>query len=133
MSDNPLLGHWTCERGGRAEVRQTVKKGRHFYTNCDCCGMNQGTGVRRQQEIWDKAEFIDKTVVVRPSNVAIDVAAVNEPVVEKVESVKPGPAEDFNPKTEPVEQLPAEQKQGFVKFVPGLVLLVAAGVGAWLS
>lgn len=131
-SDNALLGYWTCERGGRAEVRQTKKQGRHFYTKCDCCGLNQGTGAKRQQEIWDSAEFVDKSVVARPLNVVIDAVAVNEPA-PKVEAPKVDPVGDFNPTAEPVVSPPSEQKNGFVKFVPGLVLLAAAGVGAWLS
>lgn len=137
MSDNPLLGYWTCPRGARAEVYQTKKKGRHFYTRCLCCGLGQGTGEKLQQDIWDHAEFIDKSVVVRPSNVAIDALPVNEEV-KKVEHEKPAPKPepvgDFDPSAEPVKPVQAvPEKSGFVRFVPGLVLLVAVGVGAWLN
>ena len=66
---NQVIGYWTCQEGGKAEVFQTKKRGRHFYTRCTCCGFQQGTGANRQQKIYDEAEFLSGVTVVKPSNV----------------------------------------------------------------
>lgn len=129
---NQKIGVWTCERGGVADVFQTVKRGRHFYTKCECCGLNQGTGAGRQQQIYDEAQFIDSAAIVIPSGVVAGGAKVIEqkPEPEKIED------EDFDP-SEPVQ---GETKQkavasggGFRRFLPGVILLAAAGVGAWMA
>lgn len=138
---NPQLGYWTCERGGKADVYQTLKKGRHFYTKCSCCGLNQGTGTARQQAIFDEAEFFQEVTIARPSGVvdkADPGAVVNDPPkVEHKPKQKPEPkaAPDFDP-TLPVDepvQVIDEPKKGFARFLPGVILLVAAGVGAWMG
>lgn len=136
MNGNPLLGHWKCERGGNAEVFQTKKRGSHFYTRCDCCGLNQGTGAGRQQDIYDKAVFLAGVTVAKPSNVG---DAPGEKVIEhepaKLESGTQGDS-DFDPKEIPADEpvkKPEDKKSGFARFVPGVVLLAAAGVGLWMS
>lgn len=131
MERNEVLGHWTCEQGGRAEVMQTKKRGRHFYTRCDCCGLNQGTGQKRQQRIFDEAEFSDRAALVIPSNVE-----VGNVIPDKSEPVpKPEPA-DFDPTEPEPESEPSGVTSGavgFKKFIPGAVLLLAAGVGVWMN
>jgi len=131
---NILLGHWTCERGGRAEVRQTKKAGRHFYTRCDCCGLIQGTGSKRQQDIYDNAEFIPGVIVVRPSSVNEKSAKVVDEQPKKEPEKIGAPVQDFDPtlKTDEPEKEPAAKK-GLSVFVPGLVFVVAAGLGVWIS
>lgn len=131
---NILLGHWTCERGGRAEVRQTKKAGRHFYTHCECCGLNQGTGAKRQQEIYDGAEFIAGVTVVRPSSVNEKAARVVDDQPKKEPEKIGAPVRDFDPtlKADEPEVEPASSK-GFSAFIPGLIFVVAAGVGIWMG
>lgn len=139
MSDKPILGTWTCERGGTADVRQTVKKGRHFYTQCGCCGLNQGTGAKRQQDIWDNATFVDGSTVVRPANVSETKAAVNDPTGLPESETKPQPISepvgDFDP-TEPEPGSETERSSpGFDrgKIFAGVALVLAAGAGIWMN
>jgi hypothetical protein len=136
---NQKIGTWKCERSGVADVFQTVKRGRHFYTRCDCCGLNQGTGSARQQQIFNEAQFIDKSAVVIPSGVSMAAKVIeHEPVKPepaKLEDKRPGNA-DFNPKEMPADEpvkAPADKKPGFMRFLPGVILLAAAGVGVWMS
>lgn len=131
-SANPKIGVWKCERGGVAEVFQTVKRGRHFYTKCDCCGLNQGTGVGRQQQIFDEAEFFDRAAIVIPSGVTAGGAKVIESSPVEPEKI----ADDFDPSRpvpEEEKSAPVEQGGGIKRFIPGLVFLTAAGVGLWMS
>ncbi len=137
MSDkNQKIGTWTCEQGGDAEVFQTVKRGRHFYTRCECCGLNQGTGVKRQQRIFDEAKFLDKSAVFIPSGVS----ASGGVVIEQEPVKKSGaPVLDFDPNEKAPEEIvqsapvqPAD-KPGFARFLPGVILLAAAGVGLWMN
>lgn len=126
---NPLLGHWTCPEGGRAEVYQTKKAGRHFYTHCDCCGLMQGTKVARQQRIWDEAEFIAGVSVVAPSNVVMDKSRV----IESAPTVKV-PQGDFDPSEmvtdEQVEAVPDKPR---FRFLVPLGAFIAAGAAAiWM-
>ena len=127
---NQKIGTWECERGGLADVFQTVKRGRHFYTKCECCGLNQGTGAGRQQQIFDEAQFIDKTSVVIPSGVTVGGARVIEsaPEPKKIEL-------DFDP-AQPVEsesKAVQVKERSIVRFVPAIAFLAAAGVGLWMS
>ncbi len=131
-TQNQKIGTWECERGGAADVFQTVKRGRHFYTKCECCGLNQGTGAGRQQQIFDEAQFIDKTAVVIPSGVTAGGARVIEsaPEPKKIESVS-----DFDP-AQPLESEPkavATSDRSMVRMMPGVLFLLAAGVGLWMS
>lgn len=134
---NEKLGTWKCSAGGTADVFQTKKLGRHFYTHCACCGLNQGTGAARQQKIFDEAVFINPSAVLVPSNVKVgNVVSSVPPELEKPESVKQSaPAQDFNP-NEPVEQVAqSAPAQPFPtgKLFAGVVLLLAAGAGAWMN
>lgn len=140
MSNNELLGHVVCSQGGRAEVRQTKKAGRHFYTSCECCGLNQGTGQTRQQHIYDKAEFLPGVTVVRPSNVVETAKPVGEPEPEKPPvsgepepKPKAEPVSDFNPYESEQVSEPSPASRGVVRFLPGVILLAAAGVGVWMG
>lgn len=134
---NQKIASWVCERGGQADVFQTVKRGRHFYTRCDCCGLNQGTGSARQQQIFDEAVFLDKSAVVIPSGVSASGAKVIEPDPEKkpaVENIGHVPGDDFDPSAvvddvEPVTEKP----RSAMRFFPAVVLLAAAGFGLWMN
>lgn len=138
-TNNILLGHVKCSQGGRAEVRQTSKRGRHFYTRCDCCGLNQGTGAARQQHIYDNAEFIAGVTIVKPSNVDETSDAVGDSKrIEAVQESEREPAPkreavgDFDPTASESEPEKSEPR-GLVRFLPGVILLAAAGVGAWMA
>ena len=140
LPKNELLGHVKCSQGGRAEVRQTKKAGRHFYTSCECCGLNQGAGQTRQQYIYDNAEFLQGVTVVRPSNVTETAKPpVNEPEpVKPAESEQepksqPEPASDFDPTATEQESDVVPASSGFARFLPGVILVIAAGVGAWMG
>lgn len=129
---NPKIGHWTCEQGGDAEVFQTVKRGRHFYTKCECCGLNQGTGAARQQRIFDGAQFIDRAAIAIPSGVTIAGGKVIDQPAQEPEKV----ALDFDP-TEPAEgEVVSERppvEANFKRFLPGILFVAAAGVGLWMN
>jgi|GEM_PF-3541057 len=129
-SPNPVVGYWECGRGGRAAVTQTRRSGRHFNTQCDCCGFIQGTGKARQQDIWDNAEFLPAVTVRCPSNVTADKPkAEPKPKIEE--------STDFNPsESEPTEEsteLTEVTNGGNGKLVAGALLLLSAGVGLWLG
>jgi hypothetical protein len=137
-SPNPILGYWKCERGGRAEVRQTKKKGRHLYTQCQCCGLNQGTGDARQQQIWDEMETLPEATIVRPSNVQetkpyLSEDGATEP--KKPSEPEPKAPSDFDPAEPEPESEPEPTASGFsgTKLVAGLALILAAGAGAWMG
>lgn len=120
-----------------AAVRQTKKKGNHFYTQCDCCGLNQGTGAVRQQAIYDKAEFTPGVTFARPSNVVEKSKQVSEasvaPALEAKAQSEPEP--DFNPnEPEPVSEPEPKSSGGLsAKLIAGAVFVVAAGVGLWMT
>lgn len=130
---NPKIGVWTCEQGGTAEVFQTVKRGRHFYTKCECCGLNQGTGAGRQQRIFNEAKFIDRAAIAIPSGVTVGGGNVIDQPAKGQERI----ALDFDP-TEPAPQSEAESEPtkagaGFKRFLPGVLFIAAAGVGLWMN
>jgi hypothetical protein len=127
MEINQLLGHWTCERGGRAEVRQTKKQGKHFYTRCECCGLNQGTGKVRQQAIYDNTEFVAGITVTRPSGVEEKSLSVVADQPEKAPENSPG---DFDP-NEPVDSEETEQPAKKSWLVPLVIFAAAVGAGLW--
>lgn len=126
-----------------AEVYQTKKRGNHFYTKCDCCGLNQGTGASRQQEIWDKATITPGLTIVKPSNVT----EKSEPVTEKpaLEAAKPSEPEpkkaseakaDFDPSEPEKPSEPEPERAGSSlngKLIAGAVFIIAAGLGAWMT
>ncbi|WP_444884853.1 hypothetical protein [Microbulbifer sp. PSTR4-B] len=109
---NPVIGHWQCPEGSKAEVRQAAKRGRHFYTSCDCCGVNMGAGAARQTKIWREAEFLQGADVFKPSNVSDEgqgealpavqsEAAASEPQSEPVgERWRPGEEEEHQEEPE---------------------------------
>jgi hypothetical protein len=139
---NPVIGSWQCSEGGSAEVKQTKKRGRHFYTQCECCGLQQGTGAALQQRIWDEAEFLPGVAVVRPSNVlekgnTVSETGASEPAkaTEPASEPEPKAPGDFDPnEPEPISE-PEPTQSGFsgAKIIAGLALLAAAGVGAWMG
>lgn len=131
MEINPLLGHWTCEQGGRAEVRQTKKQGRHFYTRCECCGLNQGTGKKRQQAIYDNTEFLQGVTVSRPSGVEDKGRVVSEQPEIEPEKLPP-PTGDFDPGEVEDDEQPQEADSKPKLLALGAFAL-ALGVGAWLA
>ena len=131
---NQKIADWVCDQGGAAEVFQTVKRGRHFYTRCDCCGLNQGTGTVRQQKIFDEAVFLDKSGVVIPSGVSVGAKVIEREPVKTLESenISHGP-EDFDP-SEVSEDLEVQEKpRSALRLLPAVVLLAAAGAGLWMS
>lgn len=134
---NELLGYWTCPEGAKAEVYQTKKQGRHFYTRCDCCGLNQGTGKTRQQSIFDTAEFLNRDAVVIPSGVVVG-AVVNDSEQPKTPaSESEQPKADFDPqqmKAEQAQERPTNNGKGILKTIaPFAVLALAVGAGAWMN
>ena len=143
MSDNELLGHWKCPGGGDAEVYQTKKRGRHFYTKCECCGLQQGTKPGRQQKIWDEAKFIDGVTRVRPSNVIdrgdniIENTPEDSSEVSKVESEpQPKVESDFDPnESEPAQQQVSDEKpRGYSRFlIAGGIFLGSLVAGLWMG
>ncbi|TVZ37678.1 hypothetical protein P886_2021 [Alteromonadaceae bacterium 2753L.S.0a.02] len=137
---NKLLGHWTCPEGGKADVYQTKKRGRHFYTRCDCCGLQQGTGASRQQKIYNEAEFIPGVDFPLPANVSADKKPASQPVTEKPAEPAKATLPDFDPneakESEPESEAVTEPASGNGGLMLALGLVgmgLAAGVGAWMS
>lgn len=130
---NEVLGTWTCSAGGEAQVFQTKKQGKHFYTRCDCCGLNQGTGKARQQSIWDNAKFIDKSSLAVPSCVDVGGFIEFEQPGRKEDTKQPEQSSDFDPSEMKTEQVQQPQKSTISKLAPFLVVAAAIGVGAWMG
>ncbi|WP_127455164.1 hypothetical protein [Streptomyces sp. B29(2018)] len=143
---NPVIGHWQCPIGGRAIVRQATKRGRHFYTQCDCCGVQMGTAAQRQTKIWQEAEFSppDGVTVYKPNNVNDEhQAPANLPAPGEFEAVdpekpaSPEAAERWKPgQSEPAEgdQEPEQPTSGNRGALVALgVAAIAAIGGAWMG
>lgn len=139
-NQNPKLGTVRCPAGGVADVYQTRKRGRHFYTRCECCGLMQGTGQKRQQYIWDNAEFLPGVTVHKPANV--EDAGKGEP--EQTGGEQTGgklaysaPEPDFDPAEEPEEPGQEGENENKRPIRTGLaalgVTLLAVGAGLWMS
>lgn len=144
---NPAIGRWRCPLGGDAVVRQASKRGRHFYTQCECCGVQMGTAAARQTKIWREAEFSppDGVNVYKPGNVSDEggeLPAKSEPVEAKPEAARteqpeavdrwrPGDMEAAAGETETETEAPAPRNRGAL--VAGVVGLLALVGGAWLS
>lgn len=143
---NPVLGAIQCPMGNEAQVYQTKKRGRHFYTRCKCCGLQQGTGAERQTDIWSRAKFIADVTVVKPSNVTDSgPTPVNEPEpASEPKAAESGQASlsgatqgDFDPNAEPEDSGEREQTaggSGWRKAAAAVgITTVAAGIGWWMS
>ncbi|WP_406827723.1 hypothetical protein [Microbulbifer sp. ARAS458-1] len=153
-NQNPKLGTVTCPAGGVADVYQTRKRGRHFYTRCACCGLLQGTGPKRQQEIWDTAEFLQGVTVHKPANV--DDSAKGEPIERSQGQDSQGQdsqgsdetggktaigaavSGDFDPKIDAAADGEEQEKEapagGVRKGLAAVgVTLLAVGAGLWMS
>ena len=126
--------------GGVADVYQTKKRGRHFYTRCDCCGLNQGTGSGRQQKIFDEATFTAVDFVT-PSNVDANKAVVSEQPepMKKTQIPNQSASDDFNPNeqiseepSQEVTQAPSERK-GLKIGLALLAMGASVGAGIWMS
>lgn len=137
---NPVLGHWACPQGGRAEVYQTKKAGRHFYTRCVCCGLVQGTGAALQQRIFDEADFLPGVNFAIPANVVQG----GRPVIEgeKPGVLGPGPAADaggdFDPAMDQIDSADtvnqdAAQGPRLGILAPLAVFATAVGVAWWTN
>lgn len=144
-TEKPLLGYITCPEGEKAEVRQTSKRGAHFYTRCTCCGLMQGTGDKVQQKIWDNAEWLPGAVFSRPSRV-VDrgrVPVVSVESVEPVATIEQKPSEpesveeyelgDFESEIEQTQGEPIESGGGVKKGLLALGVTVLAGAVACLT
>lgn len=145
-TEKPLLGHITCPMGGKAEVRQTSKRGAHFYTRCDCCGLMQGTGDKVQQKIWDNAEWLTGAVYVRPSRV-VDGGRVpvnepeQEPEIKRVERESSSESEsggeyelgDFEGELEEAQSEPEQSGGGVKKGLLAVGVTLLAGAVACLT
>jgi len=138
MSKNPVIGHWNCPLGAKADVHQNAGHGHHFYTNCECHGWVRRNTPERQQAIWDSATFLNGAAVKRPTNVKDSgKPAVNEP--EKLEKPEEPESEDFDPAApEKPEKPDSEQEEpegnggGIAAKIIGVGVLALSGVGAWL-
>lgn len=150
MSANklPVIGHWTCEEGGQAEVTQTRRIGKFFNTRCDCCGFSQATGKARQQKIYNTAVWVSGAVVDLPKGIVEKSASAPEPAPEQAPKPEPKPEQkppssgDFVPEPEPEpepEQRPnaapissEKPPKQWGKLAAGLVFLgTAAAVSIW--
>lgn len=131
----PIIGHWVCSEGGRAEVTQTVKRGNHFNTKCDCCGFVQGTGAKRQTAIWQTADFFEGATVIKPANVSeSDAKEINrepEKAGDDVSKVTEPEQADFDPSEsvpEPESKPEAGGKFGFM----AVAVLVGSALGGYV-
>jgi len=135
---NPLLGHVECRECLKpAEVYQTKRSGRHFYTDGCACGRNDGTKAPRQQRIWDEAKFLDDSSVHRPSNVTDEPKGeiVTETVPDAPDTVdvdadqgggEPADEDDID-----IGDAPRKRGKGLIAL--GVVLLSTVGGVLWMG
>ncbi len=136
---NEIIGTWQCGGGGTADVMQTKRRGKHLYTNCACCGLNQGTGAAFQTRLWNESTFKPGATVIKPSNVTDDkpgqsVKSEPEPVGGAVtESESPNDDEEYSPQAIDEKETETETGGGGSAFglLAGLVL-VGSGIGGYL-
>lgn len=126
---NEKLGTWTCSNGGEAGVFQTKKNGRHFYTRCECCGLQQGTGKTRQQRIWNEAQWlVPVDQIAKPSNVDGELIC-NDKGPQPYEEIDQEFDFDATDDPEPQGQV-IEHDSGFNAYrVLGGLALIGAAVG----
>lgn len=100
----------------------------------------QGTGQKRQQFIWDNAEFLPGVTVHKPANVEDTGKGEPEQAEAKLANSAPEaeePVTDFDPAEEPVqeEDKPSpSQERAIRKGLAALgVTLLAVGAGLWMS
>ncbi len=125
---NEILGRVDCFTcGERSAVMQTKRKGAHLYTRCSSCGLDQRTGAKVQQKIWNEAEWLGLPPT-PPENVI-----PNKPIESQPKAEQTG-AEDFDPTlTDETEQEPVKQasKKGLILVgVLGLAGIIGAVVSA---
>lgn len=78
---NPVLGTVACSGcGGQATVKQVKRRGKHLYTQCVECGIDQRTGKAVQNEIWHGCNWMPEfdPMQHRPANVTEDWLAAKE-------------------------------------------------------
>lgn len=108
---NPVLGELRspcsiCDEG--VKVMQAKRSGGHLYTRCEC-GLNQSSGKKRQQWVWDNALWLD----VKPTP-PVNVDASKPSMVGESEPapVVPDDDADFVPELEPEVELEPVRKRG---------------------
>lgn len=125
---NDVLGYAPCGCGKKKQVMQAKRKGDHLYSRCDDCGLDQRTGARVQQKLWDSAEWIDEPPT-PPENVDITVKVDREKVA-KPSSDKV--LEDFDLTVNLTESKPKTKAKGRILPMLGSALVIAGvGVAIW--
>lgn len=127
-----LVGHGKCPMGGDTRIYAGNRKGGYLMTRCDCCGFQQGTGKKLQQQIWDNAVWLDGKQPPLPSKVNPN----NRPETDnQTESPVNNQAEsdleeltDFDPMTDMPETEEPVKKGGRLKaFAIGTATVVGLG------
>jgi len=125
---NDVLGYAPCECGKKKQVMQAKRKGDHLYTRCDDCGLDQRTGGRVQQKIWNSTEWINGPPK-KPENVDITVKVDREQVAKPSNNKA---LEDFDPTETLTESDRKSKPKGrILPILGGLLTLAAAGVAIW--
>ena len=122
---NEVLGYCPCPScDGEVEVMQAKRQGKHLYSRCrDGCGLDQRTGKKPQQWLWDNTSWIDGPPV-PPENVTVDsVKESTEKPSNNAGSV------DFDPEEKPAEEQPKKQPKGgiFKVLALGIAVLTVGG------
>ncbi len=118
---NPGLGHINCPTCGTegAEVRQSKRRGKHFYWQCPSCGLLQPTGAGIQERLWRETAWHAGAEPIRPANVAAE--------LERSTPAEFDP-EEPEPEAEPEPTPPPTRARGL-----GVFLLGALGLGVFLA
>jgi len=140
---NPIIGHWTCPNGSRAEVSQTARRGAALAYDCgnECCGYTAPPGRGMQQDIWDNALWLPGATVRKPSKV-VDTPEKTEGVTieqpkqtEKVTAPAAQASADFDPsaaaeesEAETVTETKPRRWGGFIAAGVGVAAIVVGVV-----
>lgn len=123
---NPVLGTVVCGGcGGQATVKQVKRRGKHLYTQCVECGIDQRTGKAVQNEIWHGCTWkagVD-SMQHRPANIVDDfiLGSVKDDRV-LVDDWQPEELEQADP--EPVKPVCRSVKSGSVRAMVALGALL---------
>ena len=134
---NEVLGSIPCDCGRNADVMQTKRAGKHLYSRCADCGLDQRTGAKVQTRLWLETEWRNGVKPPRPSNVSESATKpATETATEKPSSG--GAFEDFEPDTLAAEKATNEAtknkpKGRFGVVAGGLLIITALGAAIWTA
>lgn len=133
QSTNPLLGEVRCDDcGGVRYVYQSKRKGKHLYTRCGACGIDQRTGAAPQAKMAQYVPVGTLATEPEPAQTAPEPAPDPTPATDTdgqdvfftgdPVTIEPTP----EPDSEPVPDQPEPKRGGGIGgLIFGLLLILA--------